>query len=59
MVSTYTDRKSNGIHGKLQQYNTHGDVTFIQIREKYKKHENILIQMQLLIIYFLSIFWVK
>ena len=40
VVLTYADRNSNGIHGKIELYNTHGDVIFIQFREKYKKNED-------------------
>lgn len=39
--SMLTDWNSNGIYAKIQLYNAHGDVIFIQIREKYKKLENI------------------
>ena len=35
VVSTYSDRNSNDIHGKTQCCDAHGDVIFIQIRFIY------------------------
>ena len=40
-ISIFDDQNSNVIHGKMQYNDTHDDVIFTQIREKYKKDENI------------------
>ena len=36
----HADRSANAIYGKMRYYDAHGDVIFLKIWEKYKKHKN-------------------
>ena len=45
-VSTYADRNSSGVHGKIHPATSMVTSYFYKISEKYRKHKILLIQAQ-------------